>query len=50
MPQKLKGLFLSLASNPLFWIVLIVGSLILFIVLFEHVPNFGVNQHYKIFE
>lgn len=49
MPEKLKNLLLTLASNPLFWIALIVGSLILFIMLFEHVPNFGVNKSYHIF-
>lgn len=48
--MKWKALLLGLASNPLFWIAAIVGSLILFIMLFEHVPNFGVNQHYRIFE
>lgn len=50
MNDKLKNLLLTLAGNPLFWIFLIVGSLLAFIALFEHVPSFGVNKIYHIFD
>lgn len=50
MKSKLKRLLLVLASNPLFWIFLIVGSLVAFIAMFEHVPSFGVNKVYHIFD
>lgn len=50
MNDKTKAILLALASNPLFWIVLIVGSLVGFIALFEHVPSFGVNKIYHIFD
>ena len=48
--DKLKKILLILAGNPLFWIILIVGSLLLFIYLFERVPSFGVNKVYHIFD
>jgi len=48
--DKFKKILLILAGNPLFWIFLIVGSLLLFIYLFERVPSFGVNKVYHIFD
>jgi hypothetical protein len=48
--DKFKKILLILAGNPLFWIILIVGSLLLFIYLFERVPSFGVNKVYHIFD
>ena len=50
MKDKTKRVLLALAGNPIFWIFLIVGSLLLFIFLFERVPTFGVNQVYHIFD
>ena len=50
MNDRAKALLLALASNPLFWIFAIVGAMLLFIVLFERVPSFGVNEVYHIFE
>ena len=39
----------AILGNPLFWILVIIGALLLFIALFEHVPQFGVNKVYHIF-
>jgi len=49
MSSKTKKILQALAGNPLFWIFLILGSLVAFILLFEHVPSFGVNKTYHIF-
>lgn len=49
MSNKVKQVLLALAGNPLFWIFLILGSLMLFIFFFERVPSFGVNKVYHIF-
>lgn len=39
----------AILGNPLFWILAIIGALLLFIAFFEHVPQFGVNKVYHIF-
>lgn len=39
-----------LLSSPLFWVALFLGGLVLFILLFEDVPTFGVSKMYHIFE
>ncbi len=40
----------AIFGNPLFWILVMIGALLLFIALFEHVPQFGVNKVYHIFD
>lgn len=47
--DKVKEILLGLAGNPLFWILAIIGGMVAFIVLFERIPPFGVNEVYHIF-
>ncbi|MCR5662271.1 MAG: hypothetical protein K6G50_09120 [bacterium] len=49
--KKRKGRKIAdaILGNPLFWILVIIGALLLFIAFFEHVPQFGVNKVYHIF-
>ncbi len=49
--KKRKGRKIAdaILGNPLFWILAIIGALLLFIAFFEHVPQFGVNKVYHIF-
>ncbi|HXE71672.1 MAG TPA: hypothetical protein VNO81_03345 [Candidatus Nitrosotenuis sp.] len=47
--DRLKGLALYLAGSPVFWLLLAVGALVLFVLLFETPRNFRVNEIYHLF-
>jgi hypothetical protein len=47
--EKLKTIAQALMSNAIFWIFVILGSMVLFILRFERPVNFVVDRIYKLF-
>lgn len=47
--EKLKHLMQAMMSNAIFWIFLILGTMVLFILRFERPVNFVVDQIYHLF-
>jgi len=47
--EKLKRLLTLIASNALFWIFVILGSMVLFIMHYERPVNFVVDKIYHLF-
>lgn len=47
--KKIKIIANALLTNIIFWIILLLSSLVLFIHLFERYTTFGIDKIYRLF-